>query len=67
LFPWRKSKFFEYGEAGGIFREKLSSSFWQTFDYFEFNKHLVEAYCSGHKIIATIAAIFPKVGKRHLI
>jgi len=59
----RKNELFEYGEAGGIFREKLSSSFWQSFDYFEFNKHLVETYCSGHKIIATDCSYIPKSGK----
>ncbi len=41
--------------------------FEKPFDHFAFNKHLIETYCSGQKIIATIAAIFPKAGKRHLI
>ena len=51
-------------ERQGAYSEKsYRLHFEQSFDYFEFNKHLVEAYCSGHKIIATDCSYIPKSGK----
>ena len=61
-FVKRSNEFSEHGEARHIFRKKLSSSFWQTFDYFAFNKHLIEAFCSGHRIIAGDCSYIPKSG-----
>jgi hypothetical protein len=46
-----------------IFREKLPSSFWQPLGYFAFNKHLIEGFCSGHRIIAIDCCYIPKSGK----
>ena len=51
-------------ERQGAYSEKsYRLHFEQSFDYFEFNKHLVETYCSGHKIIAIDCSYIPKSGK----
>jgi hypothetical protein len=51
-------------ERQGTYSEKsYRLHFEKPFDHFAFNKHLIETYCSGQKIIATDCSYIPKSGK----
>lgn len=49
----------------GSFSEKTyRSHFEKEFDFFDFNKQLVERFCSPHRIIAGDCSFIPKAGKK---
>jgi hypothetical protein len=62
-FPGGRMNFLNMKRQGTYSEKSYRLHFEKPFAHFAFNKHLVEAYCSGHKIIATDCSYIPKSGK----
>jgi len=56
--------FLAMARHGHFFEKTYRSHFEKEFDFFNFNKQLVERFCSPHRIIAGDCSFIPKAGKK---
>jgi hypothetical protein len=58
-----KINFLQFGRFGSIGEQTYRNQFEKKFDFFEFNKQLINQVSSGERIVALDPSYIPKAGK----